>query len=1042
MSPTTTPTTSVSSPMPTICVPKPGLVSGSPENITHTTVQITGANIETIDFDIVQTWIKEGNLDELAIQYLNTDFNDICEQFTDIEYDHTESFTAACVDNFTSISLYIYIGDDFNIDECDACKAPIEGSDDYETYIFELPCVPECISEVPTAAPSIPELEPTASPSSAMPTICVPKAALINTTGSPEDITETTVQITGPKTDTIDFDVVQTWIKEGNLDEFAIQYLNIDFDEVCEQFTAIAYEQTESFTAACVDNFTVISLYIYVGDDFNANECDACNAPIEGSDDYETYVLELPCVPECISEVPTAAPSIPELEPTASPLSAMPTICVPKAELINTTGTPDDITETTVQITGPKTDTIDFDVVQTWIKEGNLDEFAIQYLNTDFNEVCEQFTDIAYEHTESFTAACVDNFTVISLYIYVGDDFSANECDACKAPIEGSDDYETYILELPCVRECISEVPTAAPSIPELEPTASPLSAMPTICVPKAELINTTGTPDDIAETTVQITGPKTDTIDFDVVQTWIKEGNLNEFAIQYLNTDFNEVCEQFTDIAYEHTESFTAACVDNFTSISLFIYVGDDFNIDECNACTASIDGSDDYEAYVLELPCVSECITEVPTAAPTIPELEPTASPSSTMPTICVPKAELINTTGTPEDITETTVQITGPKTDTIDFDVVQTWIKEGNLDEFAIQYLNIDFDEVCEKFTDIAYEHTESFTAACVDNFTSISLFIYVGDDFNIDECNACTASIDGSDDYEAYVLELPCIPECPPVISTIPGSKAETVAPKSNETIPTGDPISIFPEVVPDETPQGDECFTGAKIKSEEKDMWCERDVSVISIEEQETDGASVQFIVKNGYKQEAHVEILYNRGAGETECQNLLVLASGESYDGVLTATCNAITQTAIIEVFVDNESKSHGASGESCKDLGHSTCHVIYEIPCSAGLMCGDQRKLGSLMEHSTTIDGLLTEESKAAVESNDTDDDTPYCVNKDFPCDGDEENMVYVCHYSNRGGYQTFCIPEADSDMMRFYSNDYCGPCEGWNGVNQAGQF
>ena len=39
---------------------------------------------------------------------------------------------------------------------------------------------------------------------------------------------------------------------------------------------------------------------------------------------------------------------------------------------------------------------------------------------------------------------------------------------------------------------------------------------------------------------------------------------------------------------------------------------------------------------------------------------------------------------------------------------------------------------------------------------------------------------------------------------------------------------------------------------------------------------------------------------------------------------------------------------------------------------------------------------------------------------------------MVYVCHYSVRDGYKTFCVPEADSDALRFYPKDYCGQCVG----------
>lgn len=70
--------------------------------------------------------------------------------------------------------------------------------------------------------------------------------------------------------------------------------------------------------------------------------------------------------------------------------------------------------------------------------------------------------------------------------------------------------------------------------------------------------------------------------------------------------------------------------------------------------------------------------------------------------------------------------------------------------------------------------------------------------------------------------------------------------------------------------------------------------------------------------------------------------------------------------------------------------------------------------------------------------EEPDTDggDDSYYCLAADFPCEG--EGMVHVCHYSARKGYQTFCIPEPDSDILRFYHNDYCGPCVGgYGGIN-----
>jgi hypothetical protein len=61
----------------------------------------------------------------------------------------------------------------------------------------------------------------------------------------------------------------------------------------------------------------------------------------------------------------------------------------------------------------------------------------------------------------------------------------------------------------------------------------------------------------------------------------------------------------------------------------------------------------------------------------------------------------------------------------------------------------------------------------------------------------------------------------------------------------------------------------------------------------------------------------------------------------------------------------------------------------------------------------------------------------TYYCLAKEFPCQGGND-MVHICHYTARKGYETFCIPEADSEVLRFYSHDYCGPCRGgFGGVN-----
>jgi hypothetical protein len=56
-----------------------------------------------------------------------------------------------------------------------------------------------------------------------------------------------------------------------------------------------------------------------------------------------------------------------------------------------------------------------------------------------------------------------------------------------------------------------------------------------------------------------------------------------------------------------------------------------------------------------------------------------------------------------------------------------------------------------------------------------------------------------------------------------------------------------------------------------------------------------------------------------------------------------------------------------------------------------------------------------------------------PHCSSDDFPCEGGSK--VYICHYSVFKGYNTYCVAEEDTDVIRFYPNDYCGPCVGGYG-------
>merc|ERR1712039_77297 len=90
-----------------------------------------------------------------------------------------------------------------------------------------------------------------------------------------------------------------------------------------------------------------------------------------------------------------------------------------------------------------------------------------------------------------------------------------------------------------------------------------------------------------------------------------------------------------------------------------------------------------------------------------------------------------------------------------------------------------------------------------------------------------------------------------------------------------------------------------------------------------------------------------------------------------------------------------------------------------------------------SSSEDKSSVSAVTNSISTHAKEvSPDIDSDSYYCSSVDFPCSSEGgRGMVHVCHHSARLGYQTFCIPEADSEVLRFYEKDYCGPCVGGAG-------
>ena len=150
----------------------------------------------------------------------------------------------------------------------------------------------------------------------------------------------------------------------------------------------------------------------------------------------------------------------------------------------------------------------------------------------------------------------------------------------------------------------------------------------------------------------------------------------------------------------------------------------------------------------------------------------------------------------------------------------------------------------------------------------------------------------------------------------------------------------------------------------------------------------------------------------------------------------LVATYQAACVDGVANFHISMKDSSLGTPlyGSGCDQMN---CGHIISVPCRESMMCDEEEPQRALevSEETNTTEHVAAHHEGVADSPTEDSEDVPYCISVDYPCEGEEEDMVYVCHYSTRKGYQTFCIPEEDSDIVRFYPHDYCGPCEGGYG-------
>jgi len=512
----------------------------------------------------------------------------------------------------------------------------------------------------------------------------------------------------------------------------------------------------------------------------------------------------------------------------------------------------------------------------------------------------------------------------------------------------------------------------------------------------------------------IKIVKQDTESIDFLVVNAFGK--SVSAISVNYHDDEGSIDCAAVSPVSAGAEIPYSAICVDGQTDVSIYVVVSGD-ETEDCNKCKAPSADSAVMVAHYFELSCVTEC--DENDSVGMVPTTSPTPAPQATLLDCYTGADDQSEGQGCPySDMPIKVESMDGQK---VQFTVANYWNGAGDNSIIDVRYNpfggadSLDCFQIKLKNGEVK---PQIFAAECsAEGVAEVEVFVtdvgLTGDAGMMD--SACGTSKVNC----AHLFVLPCKPEivcetaspsASPVVS-IPDGTPDTPAP----VLDCADPVSLVNVVTGSNTnepfPQG-----------------------AVQVDGYDTETGEITFSVKQKWKQGqvSWISLVVDTdgdGIPETcEKENGFDVNEINEY----TTMCDPEKGSVIVQLYL------HDGQFKTSSELNPGTCDgwptpkagtlsnvVGYDLTFT----CSCSRRLG-------VASAMKDSKYEAADEPSTDHDDMPYCVAEDFPCEGEEANMVYVCHYSVRKGYQTFCVPEADSDILRFYAHDYCGPCEGGQGV------
>ena len=614
-----------------------------------------------------------------------------------------------------------------------------------------------------------------------------------------------------------------------------------------------------------------------------------------------------------------------------------------------------------------------------------------------------------------------------------------------------------------------TEYPTDLPSfLPSAEPSISILTVSDPICVQEARMEGSSVSLDSplmYSSMPVQIVSQRGAAVTFAIDNAWTTDdtGSIDTISVVFQEKGNVMVCYQDTNIV-DSTPELTALCVDGVADIAIFVT---DTSFQDAaqltsmpsSCATTSLDNT---VMFAFRIPCD--------------PGDESFCDPASLCPDtgtggLDIASASLVGCkqeARLDSDSTEdgksgmyesNPILIASQQTTSVSFQVQQSWsTPDGSLDLMGVYYeLAVQETMACNESTNFT-ETSPLYTAKCVNGVAEVALFVRDSSfqglmDVSPTVPSTCSNTLPSPvGELAMFFFTIPCDTSdasfCPSSNTAERASNRQMLDDEEDQIIVTTHQIAcgaIHQETF--ESPGDALSWEGGIESSSEAfgnflgrfgndnpevqkvfQMPVQASSVTIRFQLYDINGKSAQDTLQVGI-QHSWLDLDLSTTEAAQYHQDETITLRDRSYDRVsVSTTLSQGASSYDFEMVIPkrwwenhNNELPFGFKVITTNDINNESYGLDN---FSIAVDCGTQRR----------TEGI----SQAENEPSNEDDSFFYCQSTDYPCGGEgpDSMMVHVCHYSTRLGYKTYCIPERDSEVLRFYGNDYCGPCANFGGT------